>query len=83
MNGTLSHIAKDYLRELRRHLYEYKVDDATSAALLADAREGLTGLDDDAAAEQIGRLGRAELADLVTRRRTFQQQEEITWKKSG
>ncbi len=60
MNGTLSHIAKDYLRELRRHLYEYKVDDATSAALLADAREGLTGLDDDAAAEQIGRLGRAE-----------------------
>lgn len=57
MNATLSQTAKDYLRDLRRHLHEYQVDGATSAALLADAREGLTGLDDDAAASQIDRLG--------------------------
>lgn len=60
MNDTLSRISKDYLRDLGRYLTEYQVDDATSAALISDAREGLAGLDDGEAAAQIGLLGQAE-----------------------
>lgn len=57
MDATLSNTAKQYLAELRAQLTAYGVDEETSAALLADTREGLAGLDDDSAAAQIDVLG--------------------------